>query len=348
MADPLVTIVMPCLNEEAHIARAVESLVDDYVLRHGEILIVDGGSTDRTRDIVTDLAGKYPVRLMDNPGRLQAHGLNLGITEARGRIIARADAHCVYPPEYIRRCVRMLEREEVFNAGGIWFPVGVTAKEKAIALAMRHPVGVGDAKCHLGHYTGYAEGAYVGTFKKEVFDAVGPYDPKAHPNEDSELNIRIVKSGRKIYLDGSMKVAYFPRSSFGRLFRQFFKYGQGRCYTTLKHRRFTSPRQVAPTLLVLGLVGGGVLAVFAPVALAFPAAYLFAVLLVSLGSRFDEKPGLKVRLFVSRSFVTMHLAWGFGFLSRLLGFKPTRFHVTRKPGEIPPFNQRGNGGIAGS
>jgi glycosyltransferase involved in cell wall biosynthesis len=319
--SPLFTVVMPCLNEEGAIGRAVESLADEYFLENGEMLVVDGGSTDRTAEVVRGLAGRYPVRLLHNPDRLQAYGLNIGVKEARGRYIVRADAHCLYPPQYIRRCLAMLEREDVYNAGGVMDPVGETTAQKAIALAMRHPVGVGDAKFHLGNFTGYAEGAYVGAFKREVFDLVGPYDPKAHPNEDSELNIRIVKSGRKIYLDGSLKVRYFPRSSFGRLFSQYLKYGRGRGYTTLKHRRFTSPRQLAPPLFVLALAASLVIAPFQPLALAFPAAYAAAILLVSLFAKSDEPAGPKVRLLVARAFATMHLAWGLGFLSRLFGLR---------------------------
>ena len=318
---PLFTVVMPCLDEEAAVSRAVESLADEYFVENGEMLVVDGGSTDRTPEIVRGLAEKYPIRLLHNPDKLQAYGLNIGIKEARGRYIVRADAHCLYPLGYIRRCVEMLERENVYNAGGVMQPVGESDKQKAIALAMRHPVGVGDAKFHLGKYTGFAEGAYVGAFKKEIFDLVGPYDPKANPNEDSELNIRIVKSGRKIYLDGSLKVRYFPRSSFGRLFRQYFKYGRGRCYTTLKHRRFTSPRQLAPPLLVLALAASIVIAPFWPFALAFPAVYAAAILLVSLFARSDEKIDYKVRILMARAFATMHLAWGLGFISRLFGFR---------------------------
>jgi len=318
---PLLTVVMPCLNEEEAIGRAVESLADEYVRENGEILVVDGGSTDRTREVALALAEKYPIRLLPNPGRLQSHGLNIGLREARGRFIIRADAHCVYPPGYVRRCVEMLAREEVFNAGGVMYPVGETAVQRAIARAMRHPLGVGDAKFHIGNYTGYAEGAYVGAFKREIFDLVGPYDPKAHPNEDSELNIRIVKSGRKIYLDGTLKVLYFPRASFGKLFRQYFKYGQGRCYTTLKHRRFTSLRQLVPPLFVLGLAAAFALAPFFPVTLVHPAAYIAAVLLAALFSRLGDPASLKDRLLLARAFATMHIAWGLGFLSRLVGIK---------------------------
>jgi len=321
MADPLVTVVMPCLNEEDNIARAVESLADDYVLRNGEILIVDGGSTDRTREIVTELAAKYPLRLLANPGRLQAHGMNIGIREARGRIIIRADAHCLYPPDYVRRCIQMLEKEGVFNAGGVMVPVGETPIQKAIARAMRHPVGVGDAKYHLGDYRGYYDGVYLGAFKKSVFEDVGSFDPRAHPNEDAELNLRIVKSGRKIFLDGSLEVLYRPRKTFSKLFRQYFHYGRGRGYTTLKHRRFTSWRQVLPPVLILGLLGSIVLSFLVhPLFIVVPGLYGASVFLVAQLGKFNPPASPRERFLIFAAFVTMHVAWGSGFLSKLLTF----------------------------
>jgi glycosyltransferase involved in cell wall biosynthesis len=312
---------MPCLNEEAAIGPAVESLLDGFFLQNGEMLVVDGGSTDRTREIVAGFGAKYPIRLLENPNKLQAHGLNVGIREAKGRFIIRADAHCLYPKDYLRRCVEMLGRDEVVNAGGVMFPEGRTPMQQGIAYAMRHPVGVGDARFHLGKYSGYAEGAYVGAFKREIFDLVGLYDPEAHPNEDSELNIRIVKSGRKIWLDGSLKVAYFPRRSLGKLFRQFFRYGRGRCYTTLKHKTFTSPRQLGPTFLVPALSASLVVAIFHPVWLAVPASYLLGVFAAAMAWPAKPVPPFRVRFLSFPAFVTMHIAWGIGFLSRLLGFR---------------------------
>ena len=319
MENPLFTIVMPCLNEEANISRAVKSLVDDYVLRNGEILIVDGGSTDRTREIVSDLAGKYPIRLLENPNRLQSHGMNIGIREARGAIIIRADAHGLYPPDYVRRCVRMLEPEDIANAGGVMVPAGETPVQKAIARAMRHPLGVGDAKYHLGRYRGYYEGVYLGSFKKNIFDKVGLYDPKAHPKEDAEMNLRIIRAGGKIWLDGSLEVIYRPRKSYAGLFRQYFHYGRGRCYTTLKHRRFTSWRQVLPPVWVMALFGSAVLSFWTPLFLIFPGLYATAVLFAALFGKIDPRPSLKERFLIFPAFVSMHIAWGSGFLSKLPG-----------------------------
>jgi len=338
---PRVSIVMPCNNEERFIGRAIESLIDDYFHGNCELIVVDGGSEDRTREIVMDyvegekadeLGIRGKVRMIDNPGRLQSKGLNLGIKEARGEIIVRADAHCVFPAGYVRRCVELLETTGAANVGGVMQPVewNNNSGQSAIVLALQHPVGVGDARWHLGKYSGYVDTVYLGTFRKKLFDEIGLFDQVAHTNEDAELNLRIVKSGGKIYLDSSLQVAYFPRESLGQLARQYFNYGRGRCYTTLKHRRLTSWRQVAPVVLVVGLAGAAAVSFVWPWALLFPAAYLLTLTVVAMLSkgraerkegrllRFARNDSLPVRLLMAAAFAVMHISWGAGFISRFI------------------------------
>ncbi len=249
-----VSVVMACYNEEKFIKKSIESLVDDYFLNNCELIVVDGMSGDRTQDIVRSFIGQgLQVRLLENKKKLQVYGLNLGIAEAKGKIIVRADAHCLYPPGYIKKCVNLLEAKGVSNVGGMMFPKGTKIAQRAIALAMQHPVGVGDAKFHLGNFNGYVDTVYLGTFWKKLFDEIGLYDTNCKTNEDAELNLRIQKAGKKIYLDSSIKVIYFPRESLKALANQYYKYGTGRCYTFLKHRKITSFRQIAPVILARGL-----------------------------------------------------------------------------------------------
>ncbi len=317
---PSFTILLSCFNEEKRIGAAIESLLDEHFRAYGEMIVLDGGSTDRTQEIVRDFISRgWNVRLIHNPGRIQSVGLNIGLGEARGPFIIRADAHGIYPPRYAERCIEMLSRAEVFNAGGIMYPVGEGKVQKAIALAMRHPVGVGDAKYHLGNYQGYYDGVYLGAFKREIFDRIGGYDPFVHPNEDGDLNMRILANGAKIWLDGSLRVAYYPRDSFKKLFVQYFDYGRGRCRTTLKHRRFTSWRQVLPPLLVLSLAGSIALAFAHPLFLLWPGFYLAGVFVAVLTAKFEPKPGFAVRALVFPAFVIMHTAWGVGFWAGLSG-----------------------------
>lgn len=316
------SVVMPCLNEEPYIRRAIESLLDDDFREKGELIVVDGVSSDRTREIVREFIGKgVQVKLLENTHKTQAYGLNLGIQEARGDVILRADAHCVYPPGYVRDCIRLLGESGAEAAGGRMWPVGKERVQEAVALALRHPVGVGDARWHLGNYKGFAESAYLGTFRRELFEEIGLYDTNCRANQDGELYLRILKAGGKIFLDGSIKVAYFPRRTLAGLAGQYFRYGKGRAYTTWKHRHMTSWRQAGPPLLAAGMAGSLAAGVTAgePWFFVGPVLYglgLFGAAFVGFRNEEEECGGRQIttRLLVTLAWAIMHLSWGAGFL----------------------------------
>jgi succinoglycan biosynthesis protein ExoA len=329
---PDVSVLMPCFNEEKSIARALESLVDDYVMKHAEILVIDGSSTDRTVEIVSGFIERhFPIRLLNNEKQLQCFGLNQGILAARGEMIVRVDAHSFYPQGYIEGLVKLSEVTGADNVGGVMLPVGNTPVQKAIALAMQHPLGVGNAKFHLGNYHGWVDTVYLGAFKKEVFMTVGLYDTQCRTNEDAELNIRILKSGGKIYLDNSIRVEYLPRETLGQLAMQYFRYGQGRAYTTVKHRHITSYRQVAPPLLVIALFASLALSFFFPLSLTVWGGYLVALLASALFTWPRRKIPLETRWLMSICFFLMHTAWGLGFLAYLLKLPAIIAKIGKKP-----------------
>jgi len=344
---PLVTIVMPCFNEENHIVQTLSSLVDDWTFENGEVLIIDGGSIDRTFQKIEEFKEslRFPgraekadgailnpfMKILNNPNRLQVYGLNAGIKEARGEIIVRVDAHCLYPPYYVKSCVDLLflmEKDGVANVGGVMDPVGFRPVQRAIALAMRNPLGVGDALFHLGTKSGFVDTVYLGTFRKQFLNEIGLYDTNLHTNEDAELNLRIIGAGKKICLDHRLRVTYFPRETLKALARQYYKYGRGRAYTSWKHRRVTSWRQVIPPIFVVGLIASLIAGLFEPLFLLFPAVYALTIVLAALifkDSTHLEHPGLGIRILMAGALVVMHISWGVGFnlkLSRLIFRRP--------------------------
>lgn len=317
---------MPCLDEAGRILRALDSLVDDWVLAESEVLVLDGGSVDGTPGIVKEYAKKRcasepddHIRVIDNPDRLQVFGLNAGIRAARGEFIVRADAHCLFPPGYVRYCVDLLRAKEpqgAANVGGVMEPRGSTLQQKAVALAMQHPLGVGDARFHLGTKSGFADTVYLGTFRKSVLEEIGLYDAGQRTNEDAELNLRLLEAGRKIYLDHNLRVTYFPRKTFSALARQYFAYGRGRARTTRKHRRVTSWRQVVPPMVVPVLAAAAVSGVFVPLFLLLPAAYGVAVFLTAVlfpAAGWGQRTPLGVRIGAAWAMIVMHVSWGIGF-----------------------------------
>src|SRR6185436_17540807 len=252
--QPRVTIAMPAYNEERYIEACIASVqAQDYPAELIEILVADGRSTDRTREILAQLSAKDPrIKMIDNPARLQAAGLGLMVKEAEGDVIVRMDVHAEYAPNYVRKCVETLEKTGADNVGGAQRAKAKTFFQRALCAALTSPLGVGGAKYRSADAEGFVDTVFLGAFRRRVFETVGLWDPGAITNEDAELNQRILDSGGQIYLSRDIVVHYFPRDSFRTLARQYYKYGVGRARTLLKLGRFPTLRPVVPFAMVVG------------------------------------------------------------------------------------------------
>ncbi|MBK7534125.1 MAG: glycosyltransferase family 2 protein [Myxococcales bacterium] len=251
---PMVTIAMPAFNEERFIETCIRSVWEqDYPRERIEILVADGRSTDRTREILEDLARQDPrIRMIDNPERLQAAGLGHIVKQARGDIIVRMDVHCEYATDYVRKCVATLDATGADNVGGAQRAKAKTSFQEALCAALGSPLGVGGAAYRSATAEGFVDTVFLGAFRRAVFERVGLWDPAAATNEDAELNQRILETGGKIYLSRDIVVHYFPRDSFRTLAKQYFRYGQGRARTLLKRGAFPKLRPLIPFFLVSG------------------------------------------------------------------------------------------------
>jgi succinoglycan biosynthesis protein ExoA len=317
---PFVTIAMPCFNEEGYIEACIQSVqAQDYARDRIEILVADGRSTDRTRDVLAVLAAGDPrIRVIDNPDRLQAAGMNRIIAEAKGDLIVRMDVHCDYAPSYVRTCVEVMQRTGADNVGGAQRARARTRFQKALCAALDSPLGVGGAAYRSPDKEGYVDTVFLGAFRRGVFEQLGVYDPRAVTNEDAELNQRLLASGGRIYLSRDIEVYYYPRDSFRALARQYFKYGQGRARTLLKHRRLPTVRPLVPFFLV---VAGGVLIVTWPVQPFTPAAFAaYAAVCALEAVRVGRKAGWSAVPIVWGIFPTLHISHGLGFARGLLRY----------------------------
>ena len=257
MARPFVTVAMPCLNEAGFIEACLRSVqAQTYPRDRLEILVADGGSADGTPEILARLAAEDArIRVIDNPQRIQAAGLNCAIRESRGEVIVRMDVHAEYAPDYVEKCVLTLERTGADNVGGAQRCAARNSFHEAMCMALRSPLGAGGAPYRDASHEGFVDTVFLGAFRRQVFDRIGLYDEASVANEDAEINQRIVQSGGRIYLSPEIKVSYFPRGSFAGVARQYFGYGHWRARTFLKHRRLLTLRSVLPFLILLaGLV----------------------------------------------------------------------------------------------
>jgi glycosyltransferase involved in cell wall biosynthesis len=311
---------MPCLNEERFIEACLESVRrQDYPADRYEVLIADGGSTDRTRALVEEAAAADPrIRLIDNPDRLQAPAMNRMIKIARGDVIVRMDVHSDYADDYVRRCIEVLDRTGADNVGGAARARAKTFFQKALCAALESPLGIGGSKYRDASFEGFVETIFPGAFRREVFERIGLYDPRAITNEDAELNQRLVDSGGKIYLSRDIVVHYYPRESFKALSKQYFKYGHGRARTLLKHGRFLSVRPAVPFLAVCGgaaLLATSLLQPFTPFAFG---GYAAGTLLEAM--RVGRKAGPTAIPVVWAIFPVLHVSHGLGFGAGLVSY----------------------------
>jgi glycosyltransferase involved in cell wall biosynthesis len=337
---PLCSIIIPCLDEEAFIEDVVhQAAAQRYPADKIEILVVDGGSRDKTRAMVAALAARDSrIGLIDNPGRIQAAAMNLGIKRSHGEVIVRLDAHAEYAEDYVAQSVTALRRTGALNVGGAARARAKTDFQRAVCAALESPLGVGGSAYRDPSREGFVESVWGGAFRREAFELVGLYDAEAKTNEDAELNQRIIEAGGTVYLSRDVVAFYYPRGSLAAVSKQYFSYGEGRARTLLRHGRALSLRPYVPATMVVGFVILLFLAIFlhaAAVLLAFAAAaYVGGVALESL--RLAARHGLGVFPKLVTIFPTMHLSHGLGFWSGLRRTLPAGIQ-DREPERIGPL-----------
>lgn len=345
---PSVSVVVPCFNEERYIVEVLENLARQRAAGGFEIVVVDGMSTDGTREAVRRFAEANPaarVRLVDNPARNIPSALNRGIEAARGRVIARMDAHAVPSENYLRDCLERLGREGVAVVGMPCRirPGAATSVALANAAAVSHPFGIGDAKYRTAGGTApsrLVDTVPFGVFTKELWRSLGGYDEGLLTNEDYDFNYRVRRGGGGVLLDTSGYCTYFARPTYAALARQYFRYGLWKARMVRLHPRSIRPRQLAAPAFVASL------AVLGPASLWLaPARWLLAAGLAAWGllalvssvqlARRERAPGI-VPL-VPVSFLLIHLSWGAGFLLGLVS-------GSRAPGPSVSRHEEGRDG----
>lgn len=222
-----------------------------------EIMIADGGSEDRTREIIAKLAQKDPrIKLIDNPEKYQSFALNRMIAAAKGDIFLRADAHCYYQDNYIQQCVTALMQTKAKNVGGAQRYKAKNLVQSGIALAVKSFLGNGGAKYMDVEYNGYGDTVFLGCFWTKDLREVGGFSTVNITNQDSELNLRLIKlfGDNSIYISSKIKSWYYPRKTLFALFKQYFRYGRGRFITKMFHTKQTPIRGILPFLFILFLL----------------------------------------------------------------------------------------------
>jgi succinoglycan biosynthesis protein ExoA len=316
MPKPLVTAVVATYNEEKYVGKCLQDLLDQTAFGgEVEILVVDGGSTDRTVEVVRafpECGGK--IRLLHNSHRLQTHAWNIGLREAEGKYITLISAHTEYGADYLDNCIKAVERTGAANVGGVQVPVGDGNVGTVIAWAMQSPFAIGNARFRYARSEEFVNDVFSTFLERSTLEELGGYDESFPVNEDGELNYRLRKAGYRILCSPDIRVRYHVRPSLSRLAQQMARYGFWRRRTQLRHPEYVPWRVLAPPALVLGLLASAALyaATHWWLALIWPLLYA-GFLLVGTTKAVATLKNPMAFLIAPAVLATIHFSYGMGW-----------------------------------
>ena len=337
---PFISVVIPVYNEERFIGETLGQLVrQDYPETSYEILVCDGGSTDGTRETVREIAVAHPVvKLLDNPGKRSSSGRNVGFKSGRGEYFVVIDGHCDIPSATLLRDIAAAFEKSGADALGRAQPLapeGISSFQWAVALARAARIGHGGDSLIYSDHAGFISPVSNGAmYRRRVFDVVGFVDERFDACEDVEFNYRVEQAGLTAYMSPELTVRYYPRESFGGLYRQMRRYGEGRCRLWRKHPETLSLNTLVPPVFAGAVLAAcclvaavlfGLLPAWAlwPFAVAFGG---YAVLIVAQTAATCRKEGWRNAFYLPGIFFVIHFGLGMGFVREFLrgcGREPT-------------------------
>lgn len=309
---PSISVILPALNEEAHLEDAVHSILSQDYQGKIEVILAVGPSHDRTLEIAQSISRRDSrVVLVENPSGRTAAGLNLALNKSQSPVVVRVDGHAQIPNDYLRLIVEILNKTGAVNVGGVMAAVGTTPFERAVAGAMRSPLGVGASRFHTGGEAGVVDTVYLGAFRREALVAIGGFDERFTRAQDWELNFRLREKGGIVYFDPRLHVTYRPRSTVRALAKQYFEYGRWRRVVSRRHSGTINYRYLAPPFALVGFSLSVIAGFFLPICFIPAAIYLLFVLAASV----RIASSIREYFLLLAVIPTMHFAWGAGFIS---------------------------------
>ncbi len=322
----MLSVICPIYNEEKYIAQFLDSLLkQDYPKEDMEILLVDGMSKDKTREIVGQYTQKYPfIRLIDNPQKIVPYAMNRGIEASKGDIIMRLDAHASYQQDYFSVLVNGLTRLKADNVGTVCKTdvLNKTPKTLAIREVLSNKFGVGNSTFRTGiDCEQEVETVPFGCWPREVFQKYGMYDVRLVRNQDIELNKRIIRGGGKIYILPDTYCTYLARETWHALAKNNYGNGIWNILTVYYTKMFSSLslRHFIPLLFLLSLIIPLLLATiwwpFALVSIASLLAYTSLLSVVSMKLAIQKHLNF---FYLLITFFVLHLSYGWGSMVGIL------------------------------
>jgi len=340
MEKPFVSIVIPCRNEEKFIEKCLNSIfVQDYPKNRMEILVVNGISEDKTKQIVINISHKNPiVKLLENPKKITSAAFNIGIKKSKGNFIIIMGAHSNYKNNYISKCIDTSVKNKADNVGGIWKIMATknTIINKSIVFASSSIFGAGNAYYRRGYLKKIIEvdTVFGGCYQKKIFEKIGLFNEKLIRSQDMEFNLRLKKAGGKIILNPEIVSYYYPKSTLKKFFKHNFIDGIWAIYPLKFVKIPLKIRHYMPLFFVLSLLITGLLGIFNYLFLwlflSIIAFYVLLSLYFSINIAYDKKK-LRYLSLMPITFACRHFGYGLGSLWGLITiFKKLKQKIMQK------------------
>jgi len=337
----LISIIIPCRNEEAFIDACLESVVA-FEVPDGcrtEILVIDGESEDRTPEILAAWDERQTnLRVLRNPDRYQSFAFNLALEQARGEWIVRLDAHSTYPSDYLGLCLETARRTGADNVGGtlITLPGGESYQARLVQALTTHRFGVGDSGFRTGAGEGPADTVPFGFFRREVFDRIGRMDERLIRAQDYEFNRRILDAGGKVWMNPAIRIFYRNQPTLAAFYRkQVTREAPYNAWLWYVAPYAFTPRHAVTGLFAAGVLGGLVLSPLSPLIAALFAGVMALYLVLALGAAVQQAAryrDIRHILVLPLLFFLYHFLHGLGVLWGLLRLATGTAPVQRRTG----------------
>lgn len=329
MQMPIVTVIIPCRNEEKNIANAINSILNqDYPLELIEIIVVDGMSDDNSKNVVLELSKIYGnILLLENKNKTTPIAFNIGIREGKGDFVQILNARQILAENYISSCINILLNDNTIGCiGGSAKLNYVTSQEKHISLAYQSWFGLGFGNIYAIKGSAYTDTAAAPIYPKKALFEIGLFDESLIRNQDDELSFRLTKNNYKIYTTSKTSSYYLVRSTINKVFKQFFQYGYWKVFVMKKHYTLTTLRQVFPALFIIFILLGFPLFTYIKQVQIY---FTILLLYVIVGLFFNDGKTVLEKISVLKIIITIHFAYGIGYLDGVIDF----FLLNKKPSE---------------
>lgn len=316
---PVILAVIPCLNEDRYLEQIVHGLIRTCHDMRMRIVIADGGSKDRSREIAHSLTQNNPnVHFLDNPKKIQSAAINLAVTQygADTNYVIRIDAHAAYPDDYCRALIEEAEATQAASVVVGMNTIGKSRLQTIIATTQNSKLGNGGSSHRNAGKAGqWVDHGHHALIRTQAFKSIGGYDESFAYNEDAEFDMRLRQAGLPIWLTRKTALTYYPRSSLQTLFRQYYNFGFGRAQNIRKHSSIPKLRQMAPAAVVPAICLALGTPFFWPAAIPLS---LWLLICIGAGIMLGFKSRDPLVILSGPIAMLMHLGWSLGFWKNII------------------------------